>query len=268
MNAATRSPLRRFALRWVVFAAGVVVWELAATAADDNFFPPPSQIAAEAVSMWFSGPPTRLWLTDAAVANLLPSLGRMLLGLAIAAVLGIGGGLAVGRSARARDFLDPLTQFFRAIPPPTLVAVFIVIFRIGTQMEVATIVFGTVWPMLLNTTDGARSVDPLHLDTAAAFRLSRAQVLFRVVIPAAAPKIFAGLRLSLSLALILMVFSELVGSTNGIGYQLIDAQSTFDLRAMWATIVLLGVLGYVLNMLLLAAERVLLRWHRGSRLGE
>lgn len=262
------SPARRFALRWLVFAAGVAVWEAAARAADDTFFPPPSRIAAQAVTTWFSGPPAHLFLTPAAVENLLPSLGRMLLGLAIAAALGIGGGLAVGRSARASDFLDPLTQFFRAIPPPTLVAVFIVIFRIGTQMEVATIVFGTVWPMLLNTTDGARSVDPLHLDTAAAFRLTRAQRLFRVIIPASAPKIFAGLRLSLSLALILMVFSELVGSTNGIGYEMIDAQTQFDLPTMWATVVLLGVLGYVLNTLLLVAERVLLRWHRASRLGE
>lgn len=259
---------RRFALRWLVFAAGVAVWELAATAAGDTFFPPPSQIAGQAVRMWFSGPPGRLFLTSGAVENLLPSLGRMLLGLAISAVLGIGGGLAIGRSAQARDFLDPLTQFFRAIPPPTLVAVFIVIFRIGTQMEVATIVFGTVWPMLLNTTDGARSVDPLQLDTAAAFRLTRAQRLFRVIVPAAAPKIFAGLRLALSLALILMVFSELVGSTNGIGYQMIDAQTTFDLKAMWAAVVLLGVLGYVMNSLLLLVERSLLRWHRASRLGE
>lgn len=260
--------VRRFALRWAVLAAGVAAWQLAAMAADDTFFPPPSQIAAKAFTVWFSGPPSRLWLTDAAVENLLPSLGRMLLGLVISAVLGIAGGLAVGRSAHARDFLDPLTQFFRAIPPPTLVAVFIVIFRIGTQMEVATIVFGTVWPILLNTTDGARSVDPLHLDTAAAFRLSRAQRLFRVIIPAAGPKIFAGLRLSLSLALILMVFSELVGSTNGIGYQMIDAQTTFDLKAMWAAVVLLGVLGYVMNTLLLVAERVLLRWHRAGHLGE
>ena len=259
---------RRFALRWAVFAAGIAVWQVAATAADDTFFPPPSRIAGTAFGMWFSGPAGRLWLTEGAVHNLLPSLGRMLLGLAIAAVAGVGGGLAVGRSERARAYLDPLTQFFRAIPPPTLVAVFIVIFRIGTQMEVATIVFGTVWPILLNTTDGVRAVDPLHLDTAAAFRLSRAQVLFRVVVPGAAPKVFAGLRLALSLSLILMVFSELVGSTNGIGYQLVNAQSTYDLPAMWAAVLLLGVLGYLLNTLLLVAERVLLRWHRASQLGE
>lgn len=75
---------------------------------------------------------------------------------------------------------------------------------------------------------------------------------------------FAGLRLALSLSLILMVFSELVGSSNGIGYQLVNAQSTYDLPAMWAAVLLLGVLGYLLNTLSLGTERVLLRWHRAA----
>jgi len=260
-----RIPLGRFLLRWVVLIAGVAGWELATRQAGSAFFPPPSQIVERMVDLWFSGPASRLWLTDAALNNVLPSLGRMLLGLAASAVLGVLIGLALGRSQRVYAYVDPLLQFFRAIPPPTLTAVFIVIFKIGVQMEVATIVFGAVWPILLNTTEGARSVDALHIQTARVFRLSRLATLWHVIIPSTLPKVFAGLRLSLSLALILMVFAELVGSSSGIGYQLVNAQSTFDLPAMWSAIVLLGILGYVLNVVLVMVERVVLRWHRGAR---
>jgi ABC-type nitrate/sulfonate/bicarbonate transport system permease component len=132
-------------------------------------------------------------------------------------------------------------------------------------MEVATIAFGTIWPILLNTIDGASSVDPVQLETARAFRLSRGQQLTRLIIPSAMPKIFTGFRLSLSLALILMVFSELVGSTNGVGYEMLNAQNSFDLSLLWCTIVLLGILGYLLNVVLNGVERVLLSWHRGAR---
>lgn len=264
-----RAPMGRFLLRWAVFVGCVIVWQFAAVAAGSAFFPPPYEIIGKVRELWFSGPPAHLWLTGAAFADLLPSLGRMLLGLTISAVIGIVFGLALGRSQSVYEYLDPLMQFFRAIPPPTLIAVFIVIFKIGTQMEVATIVFGTVWPILLNTADGARSVDPLHLETARVFRLSRARVLFGVIVPDALPKIFAGLRLATSLSLILMVFSELVGSDSGVGYQMTNAQSSFDMTGMWAVIVILGILGYVLNLALVTVERMMLGWHRGAgRLGE
>jgi ABC-type nitrate/sulfonate/bicarbonate transport system permease component len=162
-------------------------------------------------------------------------------------------------------YVDPLLQFARAIPPVTLAPVFIVIFKIGTQMEIATIVFGTIWPILLNTMAGARSVDPIQVETARVFRLPWHERLTWLVLPASLPKIFAGLRLSMSLALILMVFSELVGSTDGIGYEMNNAANAFDLTTLWAGIVLLGILGYLLNTVLIVVENRVLAWHRGAR---
>jgi ABC-type nitrate/sulfonate/bicarbonate transport system permease component len=259
--------VRSLVLRWGVLAAAVAAWEAAARRADDAFFPPPSQILSRMHTTWFSGPPGHLWLTGGATRNILPSLARMLGALSACVVVGVAAGVALGRSERFRAYVDPLLQFFRAVPPPALTAVFLVVFRIGTQMEVATIVFGAIWPLVLNTADGVRSIEPLQLDTARVFGLSRVDVLRHVVFPAALPRIFAGLRLSLSLSLILMVFSELVGSSNGIGYQLVNAQTSFDLTAMWSAVVLLGVLGYALNTLALALERRVLAWHRGSRAG-
>ncbi|MFC4913757.1 ABC transporter permease [Actinomadura gamaensis] len=241
--------------------AAVAVWEALTRRADDPFFPPPSEILARMHKDWFSGPASHLFLTAQATGNIFPSLARLLAGWALACVLGVAVGLAAGRSPLLADHLAPLIHFFRAIPPPALAPVFLVAFKIGTEMQLATIVFGVVWPVLLNAMDGARDIDPLKLDTARVFRLSRTTRVFRVLLPAAAPKIFAGLRLSLSTALILMVISELVGSVNGIGYLQMLAQSTTDVPGVWTCIVLLGVLGLVLNAAFLAVERRVLSRH-------
>jgi ABC-type nitrate/sulfonate/bicarbonate transport system permease component len=161
--------------------------------------------------------------------------------------------------------VDPLLQFARTLPPVALVTVFIAIFKLGTPMEVAFIAFGTIWPILLNTIDGARSVDPLQAETARVFALPAHQRLTSLIVPATMPRMFAGLRLSLSLAVLLMVFSELVGSSNGIGYEMNNASSSFDLTALWAGIMLVAILGIVLNALLAGVEHRALRWHRGAR---
>ncbi|WP_198679269.1 ABC transporter permease [Thermomonospora amylolytica] len=258
--------LRALVQRWLVFALGVAAWEVAARGATDPAFPPPSRIVAKMYDLWFSGPVTGLFLTEGARADILPSLTRLATALALGTVLGVVAGLALGRSAHAHAYLDPVLQFFRAIPPPLLVPVFIVLFTVGAQMQVSSIVFSVIWPILLNTADGARTVERLQIDTARVFRMRPAERLFLIIIPAAMPKIFAGLRLALSLSLILMVFSELQPATeNGIGFRLYDAYTRFDYQEMWAAIALLGVLGYLFNAALMAVERRVLAWHRGVR---
>lgn len=254
----------RWTRQWLVLAAAVGLWEWWAKSRQSPFFPPPSAIWGQMHQMWFSGPAGHLFLTQNATGNVVPSIVRMLLGLAIAVACGVPLGLALGRSAAASAFLDPLLQFCRATPVVTAAPVFIALFKIGTQMEVATIAAGTVWPLLLNTTLGSSSVDPVRLDTARAFRLSAWTRLTRVIIPSALPRIFTGLRLSLSLAFVLMVFSELVGSTNGIGYEMDAASNAFNLPVFWSALVLLGVLGYLANAILYGAERLALGWYRGA----
>ncbi|MDR8410715.1 ABC transporter permease subunit [Nonomuraea sp. 3-1Str] len=246
---------------WFVPAV-IVVWEIVTRMIGDTDFPPPSAIVLRMQEMWFSGPASRLFLTDDAIANIVPSLQRMFGGWLLAAVIGITVGVVLGRSRVAADYFDPLFEFGRAIPPPLLLPLFLVLFHAGLQMHLATIVFGVIWPVLLNSIDGARAVDRTYTETGVVFGLSRAQRLRVIVIPAASPKIFAGLRLSLSLALILMVISELFGSTDGIGYQLLQAQRGFDTPAVWATIALLGLLGYLANALFVLMEHRVLVWHR------
>jgi ABC-type nitrate/sulfonate/bicarbonate transport system permease component len=258
--------LRGLAGRWLALAVLVAVWEAAARAAGDLHFPPPSEILGHMHRLWFSGPAAHGFLTSTATDNVFPSLGRLAVALTISALLGVVLGLALGRSEQVRAYLDPMLQFCRAIPPPTLVPVFIVFLNIGTQMQLVSIIFSSLWPVLLNTADGARSVDTLQLATAKVFRLSAVQRLRLIIIPSTMPQIFAGLRIALSLSLILMVFSELLpGTSNGIGFELTDAYSRSDLPTMWSVIVLLGVLGYLLNTFLLMTERRVLAWHRSAR---
>ncbi|MGA4841887.1 ABC transporter permease [Streptomyces sp. G45] len=234
----------------------VGVWEGAARRAGDLYFPPPSRIVRVMGELWWS---------ERALDDLVPSLSQLLLGWALAGAAGIALGTAIGLSRTAFYVLDPVLQFGRAVPPPTLIPFFMVAFGLGTSMQVATIVFGVVWPVLLNTADGVRSVEPVQLDSARVFGIGGLGRLRYVVLPAAAPKIFAGLRVALGFALILMVIAELMGSGDGIGARLNAAERDFRPDELWATIVLLGVIGCVLNGLFLLVERKALAWHRGAR---
>jgi len=246
--------------RWAVLIVALAVWELAARRGNSVYFPPPTKIFEQGWELWFGGPAAHLFLTDTWFKDILPSVGRVIGGWLLAAFIGITLGTALGRSRTGMDYVGPLFAFIRAIPPPTLIPLFLLLFGIDTAMKLATIVFGAVWPILLNTVDGVRSVDSVQTETARSFRTPRHRWIAMVVLPAALPKIFAGLRLSLSIAVLLMVISEFVGHTSGLGNQLIFAQHSFDFTIMWAWIVLLGILGYVLNSLFLVLERRVLSW--------
>jgi ABC-type nitrate/sulfonate/bicarbonate transport system permease component len=207
------------------------------------------------------------WLFARVGSDVLPSLGRMGLGLTIAVIAGVAVGLVLGRSRRARLAASPIVDFVRAVPPTALLPFAIVVFGVGSGMKVFIIALGCVWPILLNTMDGAAGVDPTLEETSRAYGVGRRDRMLRVVLPAAGPQIFAGIRSAVSLALILMVVSEMVASTDGIGYFVLESQRTFAIADMWAGVLLLGILGYTLNGATVLIERRVLRWHRGGRAG-
>lgn len=240
------------ALRPVTLGAGwLAVWQGVTMAVGHPYFPAPLAIADAAGQLWLSGVVT---------ADIVPSLARMLGGWTGAGVLGVVIGVWLGRCPRAFAYARIPINLARAVPPPLLVPVFLVTLGLTPTMEVVTIITGAIWPVLLNTIDGARGISPEITDTMRAFRLSRTRWIVWIVVPGAAPRIFTGLRISLAIALILMVISELAGSTSGIGYRLNLARSTFALPQMWAWICLLGTLGFTLNQMLLLAQRHLLAW--------
>lgn len=245
-------------LRLSVLIGMAVTWQLVTTLVDDPVnWPTFVDVIGRFWDSWASDP-------DAWLRSLAPSLGRLLAGWFGAVIVGVALGSLIGLSAVARHSVGPIIQFLRAIPPPALLPLFIVLLGIGDAMKVAMILFGAIWPVLLNTVDGVSSVEPLHRETGRVYRIGVRDELTRIVLPSAAPKIFAGLRMSLSIAVIMMVISEMVATVNGVGFELVQAQRSFRNLDVWATIVLLGIIGYVLNAMLAAVEGYVLGWHRGA----
>ena len=129
----------------------------------------------------------------------------------------------------------------------------------------AFIAFFCMFPILLNTIEGIRGIDPTLIDTARSYRIPPQERIRRIVLPGALPQIVAGMRTSLSLAVIMMVLAEYFSSTSGVGYVLLISKNTFEMAPMWAAILLIGLLGYLLNVVFLLFERRALAWHRGWR---
>ncbi len=236
----------------------LAVWALTSANSTSFYFPPLLDIFRAFGDTW---------LFERVGTDVLPSLGRLFGGYVIAVAAAVVIGVALGSSRVLGRMVDPVVQFLRAIPPPVLIPAGILVLGVGSGMKVALIAFVCLWPVLLNTIDGVAGVDPALRETARSFQIPWHERLFRVVLPSASPQIFAGARISLSLAVIMMVVSEMVASTNGIGYFVLQSQRTFAITQMWSGIFLLAILGYVLNVLFLLVERKALRWHRGARAG-
>jgi ABC-type nitrate/sulfonate/bicarbonate transport system permease component len=235
----------------------LVAWQLWTVHAHSTKFPRLSTILVTFRDMW---------LFSQFGTHVLPSLERIGMGFAIAVIAGIALGIPLGLSRWGRLWAMPHIEFWRAMPPPALLPISIVLLHsIGNVQKVSFIAFFCLFPVLLNTIDGVRGIDPTLIETARSYNVPRLERIRRLVLPAAAPQIAAGMRTSLSLAVIVMVLSEYFSSTSGVGYVLLISKNTFQLAPMWAAIVLIGVLGYVLNILFLIAERRLLAWHRGWR---
>jgi ABC-type nitrate/sulfonate/bicarbonate transport system permease component len=202
------------------------------------------------------------WLFERVGSDVVPSLLRLAGGYFLACVIGVAAGLALGLVDWLRRATDPIVQFLRAIPPPALLPFAILILGLGNSMKVFIIAFVCLWPILLNTVDGVAGTEQTLRDTARIYKLGFWARLRELTLPAASPQIFAGMRTSLSLALIMMVISEMVGSTNGIGFFVLQSQRSFAIEEMWSGIILLGILGYVLNVIFIQVEKRVLRWHR------
>lgn len=209
----------------------------------------------------------KTWLFDRFGSDVVPSLIRFALGFGLSVVIGVGVGLLLGASTVLRLATQPIVSFLRSTPAVALLPVAIILIGIGTPMSVAIIAFVCCWPIMLNTTDGLVELDRTLRDTVRTYGITGWDRLYRVVLPAISPRILAGMRTSISLALLLLVVSEMLGIPNGIGYFIFQAQQSFAIQDMWAGILLLSILGYVVNAAFRIFERRVLRWHVSVREG-
>jgi sulfonate transport system permease protein len=243
----------------VLPVAAVAAWWISSEGSTSTYFPPLSSILSALRSTWLFS----RFGTDA-----VPSLEHLAAGMGIALTIGVLGGLVLGLTPFLADALAPVLEFLRATPGVALVPAALLLLGIGTRMQVSLIAYGTLWPILLNTIDGVRSVDPVVRDVVTSYQLTRWDRVWRVVLPAASPQIVAGVRTALSVGITVIVFSEMAGSTDGIGFQILQAQRSFAIPQMWAGMLFLGIVGYAVNVAFRGLERVLLGWHRGmQRLG-
>ena len=233
----------------------VIWWWVASASSTNPFLPPLSEIVDAFIAALQSG---------SLAANTFASMRNIFVGLIVGVGLGIAIGTAVGLSRAARSVLDPYLQFMRAIPQVAIIPIIIGAFGITAIPKIWAIAFACIWPVLLNTVDGIRAIDPGVRDMVKSYRVSTSRSLFKVMIPAALPQIMSGTRISLSVAVVVMVVSEIYGSTEGLGYFINYTKGLFQMEDTWMATLVVGLIGYLLSIIFLVIEKYALRWYHES----
>lgn len=235
----------------------LLLWEglIRSGVAQFEYLPPPSAIL---VAGW------QLVISGELFAETAHTLGSVLLGWSMASVIGIVFGLGLGISPFARRWFQASVDVLRPLPGIAFLPVALLIFNFSLTTELVVMVYASIWPVLVNTMGGIMSVATQLHDVGRTLRLSRLRVLTKVLIPAAAPAIVVGCRLSMGVALVMAIIAEMMGNPHGLGYAVVSELQAMQPERMFADILFIGVLGLVLNAALMGVTRRLLRGHAGG----
>jgi ABC-type nitrate/sulfonate/bicarbonate transport system permease component len=206
----------------------------------------------------------QLMLDGTLPLELVRSFGRIFGGFFLAIVTMVPLGVAMGLFRPIYNLFEPLTELLRPLPAPALIPVVMLFLGIGEAMKIIIIAFACSFPILINTMDGVRSVEPTFVDTAKTFGRSRHEIILKVILPASLHQIFTGWRVALPIALIVDIVSEMVGALNGIGRFILVMQRRFDIPEMYAGIFLVAIAGYALNALLRFLNTAVIGWHKAK----
>jgi len=189
------------------------------------------------------------------------SLWRTMAGFLIGCVIGVVIGLVMGYYKRVYQLMEFPVDFFRSIPATAIFPLFIVIWGLGDKIKVFVAAWASCIVMLINTIYGLRSVANIRLMVAKTKKASFAKTFFKIIIPNASPYIFAGFRIALSLALVVEIVAEMfLGSQSGLGRRIFNSTSIFEMEEAYATVLLVGLLGYLLNKLIIFIQKKLVHW--------
>jgi ABC-type nitrate/sulfonate/bicarbonate transport system permease component len=248
------------ALRWPehVLGAGVILLALAAVElavrtgkVNPALIPPPSAVARRVMAIVAKGE---------LFAPLGTTLRLLFTAYFAASAFAIAVGLLMGRFPSFHNLLEPLVEVLRPLPKAALLPPLILFLGLGDTMKLTVIGLGVFFPVLINTVQGVRGVEQTLIDTGRTFRCGGTALLLRIVLPASMPLILAGMRVALGLGLILVVIAEMLAGNGGLGYLIIDMQRTFRVKDMYAWIVILAILGYMLNAAFMKFERHIIHW--------
>ena len=249
--------------RWVLIGAEILVpllllaaWWLIPADSKNAFFPPLETILHNLVAM--AG-------TSAFWVDVGSSVGNLVLSFILATAIGVTVGLALGLLPRLSWFVEPTMHFFRAIPPVALVPIFVSLLGFGNETRIVSITLAALFPVLISTIDGIHGAEPTLGMVSRVYRLGWRDRLFSVTLPAASPRILSGMQVSLIAAFVVMIASEMLGSSVGLGAWTLLAQQSFAIADMWAGILTLGVLGYAATALFTLFRRWILRWYIASQ---
>lgn len=190
----------------------------------------------------------------------LATVRRMLEGWLLASLFGVALGAAIGVSPAVRAWVQPTLEFIRPLPASALLPLAISIFGLNPGMVLFVVAFGAMWPVLLATVHGFAAVEPRLAEVARCLQLPRAAFVWKIGLPNALPDILAGMRLSMTISLIVAVVGEMIASQSGLGQAILLAARAFRASDLFAGIALLGLIGFASNALLAFAEKKLLRW--------
>jgi ABC-type nitrate/sulfonate/bicarbonate transport system permease component len=241
-----------------VAAAFVLLWQWIADEklVSPVFLPGPDRAWAALVKGMESGDLSqKLWAT----------IERMIYGWLLASLVGIALGAAIGTSRLLRAYIAPMLEFLRPLPASAVIPVAIALLGLSDAMALVVIAFGSLWPVLLATVHGFSAVEPRLYEVGRALGLSRAAVILKIALPSASPDILAGMRLGLTVALILSVVCEMLAGRDGLGNWILLSARSFRAPDLYAGVILLGLLGYVSSVGIAAIERRLLIWRNRAR---
>lgn len=258
-RAATQSAWRGFR-RSVAITAFLVLWEVAPRAglAEPAFLPPLTEVLSTGVELLRNGQ---------LASHVQASLSRSLVGFGLAILYAVPLGLLIGWYRPFASVVSPLLEALRNTAALALLPVFILLLGIGEASKIALVVYSCSFPILLNTISGVRNVDPLLIKSARTMGLSPLQLFHKVILPAAVPTVFVGVRLAGAYSLLVLVAAEMIGAKAGLGYLIIYAQYNFQIPNMYVGILSLTVIGLIFNQVLQHVEKRFTRWkpaHEGE----
>jgi sulfonate transport system permease protein len=248
-----RSGLYWRAASFAVAAGFVLIWQLIANMrlVSPVFLPGPDRAWAALVHGFASGD-----LGD----KLLGTLGHMAGGWFLASIAGIALGAIIGSSRTMRSYVAPSLELLRPLPVSAVIPVAIAMLGLTQSMALSVIAFGAIWPMLLATIHGFAAVEPRLYEVARSLHLSRPATIFKIALPSASPDILSGMRLSLTVALILSVVCEILAGLDGLGHWVLLSARSFRSADLFAGVILLGAIGYVTALAMSIVEQRLLKW--------
>jgi ABC-type nitrate/sulfonate/bicarbonate transport system permease component len=239
-------------LGWALLLVLVGLWEVVAAHYPSPGLPAPSKIGAA-------------WWTEMTVgqlrSQLVDTMTSMLYGYVLSAILGVAIGVLMARVKLIYALVEPIIELLRPVPTIVFIPVIILYAGLGREMNIIAILVSATIPILIATYSGARGVSAALRDTASTFKLGWWQTIHEIVLPAAAPQIFVGLRLALAGSFVIAIAAGMIAGNSGIGYYILNAQQTLDIARMYAGAVTVAVVGYALNYAFLAIENRLLHWH-------